>query len=83
MLMLSAFPDTARTWKPCSSPLLTVPANAVLLQNITATSLHFLQGGFMFCLHLENALLAGMCFSPQSIPSNLKNNSLVHSAVSS
>lgn len=82
-LTLSALPDIAHTWKPCSLPLITVPANAVILQNVTITCLCYLQGGFILCLHLENALLADLYFSPWSIPSNLKNNSLIHSAVSS
>lgn len=80
---LSALPDIARTWKPCSLPLITVLANAVILQNVTITCLCYLQGGFILCLHLENALLADLYFSPWSIPSNLKNNSLIYSAVSS
>lgn len=38
--------------------------NAVILQNVTITSLCYLQGGFMLCLHLESALLADIYFSP-------------------
>lgn len=63
-LMLSTFPDIACPWKPCSLPLITVLADAVILQNVTVTSLCYLQGGFMLCLHLENALLADIHFSP-------------------
>lgn len=62
-LTLSTFPDIASTWKLCSLPLI-VLVNVVILQNVTITSLCYLQGSFMLHLHLENALLADMYFSP-------------------
>lgn len=62
--VLSTFLDIACTQKLWSLPLITVLVNAVIPQNVTITSLCYLQGGFMLCLHLETALLADIYFSP-------------------